>query len=258
MLFTKKIYPIVYAAIALVLGFNTGCKKKINIVNDISPVSTALSGTRVTIERLAQITPADRTARLQYDWPHLAESVVYYARAHGLISGTAVVDRVLFYFGDLDNARAQDGSGTWHMGYTKDQLVARMVVAGQDEPVYLFVVHLSRIIADHKEVNRLQYLGTYHVWSRFIIGPLGGLVYYVDYPLAIDLAERFHLPLYDGREMFEKNRITPAQARLMEPDLASTQVTVRVFEGDRFDLIAGTYTPAPKKIVPVRHHKFWR
>jgi hypothetical protein len=60
------------------------------------------------------------------------------------------------------------------------------------------------------------------------------------------LAERFNLPLYRGKIQTEKNKITPTIARNMESQIDRVQVTVRVFEGDRFDLNTMIYTPGSR------------
>lgn len=244
----------VIGVMMVILAMLSGCKSKpkLDVVNGISPVSTSLAGTRVTMEQLAQLPADQRAARLQRDWPHLSEEVTYYARAHQLIPTTANVERIEFLFGSLGQVRANDGSGAGHEGYANNQLVARVHVAGQTAPVDLFVLCLNGMIADPKEMGKLQSLGSYTPAQRFTIGPREGLVHHVDYPLAIALAERFNLPLYAGRQMNGHNQITPERARRMEPDTARTQVTVKVYEGDRFDLVAGTYTPAPKKAAPSR------
>jgi hypothetical protein len=264
MLFTRKLtfYLVAGVAIILALGLMAGCKKKVDVVEGISPVSTALSGVRVTIQQLAQLPPAERAARLRRDWPHLSEEVVYYARAHRLIPANAEIRRVEFLFGSLDRVSAMDSTRATREGFFKDQLVARLH-ADDGPSVDLIVLCLNGMVASPKDMGKLQNIGIQFPVQRFMIGPREGLVHHVDYPLAIDLAEKFNLPLYAGRQMIDKRRITPAEARRMEPDTARTQVTVCVFEGDRFDLVAGTYTPAPKKIAPAkkkhirltRHHR---
>lgn len=238
---------VVVLAAALV-----GCGKKVDVANSIQPVSTALVGIRPTLEELAKLPPQQRIARLWQDWPHLDEDVIYFARSHNMIPKGAEVQSVDFFFGSLDHVRARDAMGAEHTGYFRDQIVSRLHVRGQNNPVDVIVQCLNGTFIDPKDLKRLQPLGMFVPAQRFEIGPREGLVHYVDYPLAIDLAERFKLPLYRDRLMDEEFRITPEQARRMEPDTARVQVTVRVYEGDRFDLVAGTYTLAPKKLAPSR------
>jgi len=69
----------------------------------------------------------------------------------------------------------------------------------------------------------------------------------VDFPTAIDLADRFGLALYRGRLMSTATLITPAQARLLQNRTDWEQVTVRVYRGDRFDLNRMTYNGWPAR-----------
>lgn len=77
----------------------------------------------------------------------------------------------------------------------------------------------------------------------FTIATGEGVNAHVSYEKAIDLAEQNNLPLYTGQGWNESNRISYADARALQDDLARTQVTVRVRAGDHFDE-NGNYTPA--------------
>jgi hypothetical protein len=101
-------------------------------------------------------------------------------------------------------------------------------------------------VVNPEDWNKLQTLSTQPPMESFRIGKREGLIHHVDFPMAIDLAEKFGLPLYTSQVMDSNHRITPEQARRMEPLTARTQVSVRVYEGDQFDLVAGTYTPAKR------------
>ena len=81
----------------------------------------------------------------------------------------------------------------------------------------------------------------------FTIGPREGLIHHVDFPTAIDLADRFGLGLYRGRLMSTAQLITPAQARRLQNRTDWEQVTVRVYSGDRFDLNHMTYNGWPAR-----------
>ena len=130
--------------------------------------------------------------------------------------------------------------------------IARLHVRGRATPLDFFVQCLNGMVAPVGAVEHLQPLGSSVPAQRFTIADRQGLVTYVDYPLAISLAERFHLLLYRGRKMAARDRITPDEARRLEPDAARVQVTVKVHPGDRFDLVAGTYTPAHSR---TGHHR---
>ena len=255
----RKFGIVLIIAMVSVLAVS-GCKKSVpavDVVNGITPVSDSMSGIRVTMDQLAQMPVAERAARLNRDWPHLSEDVTYYARFHGLIPGNATVAHVDFLFGSLANVRAGDGSGVQHTGYANNQLVARIHLEGQ-APIDLFVLCFNGMVAAPKDMEDLQLLSSSMPIEQFTIGQRQGLVTYVDYPVAISLAEKFHLPLYQGRRQIYRHLITPAQARQLEPDTARVQVTVKVYTGDRFDLAAGTYSPAVRPAAHARHKVFHR
>lgn len=246
--------------IGAMMILSDGCKKtpSVDVVNGITPVSDSLSGIRTTLEDLVQLSPLERTARLERDWPHLGEDVMFYARQYNLIPAGSQVERIEFLFGSLDHVRANDKQGVQHDGHATNQLIARVHLAGVSAPVDLFVKCLNGMVAASADMDRLQNVITSVPLQRFTIEPRQGLVTYVDYPLAISLAEKFNLPLYAGRKLDAANLISPAHARAMEPETARVQITVKVFAGDRFDLIAGTYTPAPQPADVHHRHRIKR
>jgi hypothetical protein len=63
-----------------------------------------------------------------------------------------------------------------------------------------------------------------------------GLTRHVSFGTSVAIAEHFGLPLYEGRQMREDRRITPARARLLEPITDERQVTVRIRPGTTFVL----------------------
>ena len=250
----KKFGIAIIIAMMSILAVS-GCKKSapaVDVVNGVTQVSDSMSGVRVTMEQLAQLPATERAARLNKDWPHLSEDVTYYAKVNGLIPRSATVNHVDFLFGSLKNVRAGDHNGVQHTGYANNQLVARIHLEGQ-APIDLFVLCFNGMVAAPKDMEDLQLLGSAMPIEQFTIGRRQGLVPYVDYPVAISLAEKFHLPLYQGRQQTAGRLISPEQARQMEPNTARVQITVKVYPGDRFDLAAGTYSPAVRPSAHARH-----
>lgn len=221
--------------------------KTVDVVNEVLPVSTSYIGIAPTLNELASLPPEERSARLAQSWPNLSTGILYYARIHGLIPKSARIDRIELRFGSLDHVRANDGAGAGHEGHFTNQLVARVYVTDKSAPVDLIILCLNGMsVVNAEDWNKLQTLSTPPPIESFRIGKREGLIHHVDFPMAIDLAEKFGLPLYTSQVMDSKHRITPEQARRMEPLTARTQVSVRVYEGDKFDLVAGTYTPAKR------------
>ena len=219
--------------------------KGAELVHGVAPVSTRLQSIAPTIEEMARIqNPAERQAVLQRNWPHLQQDIIYYLRGDGKIQPNEQVARVEFRFGSLEGVQGESASREYQRGFVKDELIATIFVTGRD-PFHVLVLCTNGMVASLDDVQGLQLVGSHNVpMERFTIGRAKGLVHYVDYPLAIDLAERFNLPLYRGRDQRDANRITPAQARALENRTDWTQVTVGVKEGDVIDLRTGSYTPA--------------
>ena len=108
----------------------------------------------------------------------------------------------------------------------------------------MLVQCLNGTFLELDRVNSLQTLGSHTPIERFAIGPREGLIHHVDFPTAMALAEQHRLEVYKTSRQIPANRISYADARAMEDRTDWTQVTVRVYPGDRFDLVNGTYTPA--------------
>lgn len=245
----KIVFGVALAIIAVIciLAFWPSKTQAVDVVNGVTPVSTALGDIRVTLAELAQMPVEQRETRLRQEWPNLEESVVYFLRQRDRLPRDAEVERVRFFFGSMDNVRAVDGDGNMHEGYFRDQLVARVDIRGHEKPIDVIVQCLNGVMSLPEDLAALQPLGTATPEQRFTIGPREGLVHHVDYPVAIDLAQRFNLPLYRGQHMTETARITPDQARQLEPMTDRVQVTVQVYEGDTFDLMRMSFTPSSRR-----------
>lgn len=231
-------------AVAAIIGATAVHASKVDLVEGVQPMSRSMASISATIDRLAELPPEQRGAYLERTWPHLDEDVVLFLRNQGRIERGTEVSRVEFRFGDLDNIFAQEAGGARRFGYVEDQLVAVVHVAGVEKPITVFVQCLNGTFVELDQMSRLQVLGTHTPIERFTIGPREGLVHHVDYPAAIALAEQHGLQVYKTSVQIPRNRISYATARAMESQTDWTQVTVRVFQNDRFDLVNGTYTPA--------------
>ena len=232
--------------------FAAACGKKIDVVNGRSPVSTALADIQPTLDALAKMPAHQRADYLQQRHPDLAQRVVYYLRQRGKIQSGREVQGVGFHFGSLNKVKAEDGNGQVVQGYFKDQLVARVRVAGQGKPIDVIVRCLNGTFELPEDLARagMAPVGTQQPDERFTIGRSDNLVRHVGYRTAIDLAERYNLELVRGKGK-ARQKISPAEARRLESETDRVQVAATVYEGDRFDLVAGTYTPAPKQAKPV-------
>jgi len=244
---------------ALLLAvFAVGCKKT-DVVGGRTPVSNSMADMQGTLDALAKLPAAQRAAYMQQHHPDLAQRVVYFLRQRGKIQSGAEVQGVDFFFGSLSKVKAEDGTGQIVQGYFKDQLVARVRVAGLKDPIAVIVRCLNGTFELPEDLARagMAPMGTQRLNERFTIGKGDNLVSHVGYRTAIDLAEKHNLQLVRGKGA-QRQKIGPAEARRLESETDRIQVSATVFEGDQFDLVAGTYTPAPKKQAPPARRRSMR
>lgn len=241
-----------FLLLALFLAmFAVGCGKKVDVVNGRSPVSDSMADTQGTLEALAKMPAAHRAGYLQQRHPDLAQRVVYFLRQRGKIQANAEVQGVEFFFGSLSKVKAEDGTGQVVQGYFKDQLVARVRVAGQQQPISVIVRCLNGTFELPEDLVRagMTPMGTQRPNERFTVGKNDNLVNHVGYRTAVDLAERHRLAIVSGKGK-DREYIDTVAARALANRTDWVQVAVIVYEGDRFDLVAGTYTPAPRQPAP--------
>lgn len=231
------------------LSLIVGCEKSepvenIDLVAGIPPVSTAYASIAEFLPELEDLTSQQILERIATEYPHLDEGVVYYLREKGKIPTGAAVSRVEFRYGSLDGVRAESADGTVHDGYFHNQLLASVWTSASPDPLTVIVTCLNGTFMLPGQLDSTLFVSIEVPTERFVIGRGEGLIHHVDFDHAIDLAQRFNLPLFRGREIGREHAITPDQARALEGETDRVQITVMVFEGDQFDLAQGSYTPA--------------
>ena len=251
---TKLRVSIFFAALMILLLAACSSKPKIDVVNGRPMVSNTMADTQSTLEALAKLPAYQRADYLHQRHPDLAQRLVYFVRQRGKIQANTEVQGVDFFFGSLDKVKAEDGTGQVVQGYFKDQLVARVRVGGVTTPIDVLVRCMNGTFDLPGELVGAGFgsLGIQGPAERFTIGRNDNLVRHVGYSVAIDLAERHSIQLFRRGRGKDRRSITPAEARRLERETDRVMVAALVFEGDRFDLVAGTYTPAPKKTTPAK------
>lgn len=246
---------LAFSALLVVVFIWFGDKSEvaaIDVVNDIQPVSVSFANIRLATAAMALLPTEELAAYLQRNHPNLHNAVVFYLQDKGKLSRGTAVDSVGFLYGSMENVLTESGDGNLYTGFFENQLVARVFTAEFKEPKTVLVLclngaELSIPGEEQRDSHDLIALGTYVPRMTFTIGQREGLVHYVPYQMAIDLADNFGLPLYRGRYFHENNRITPAVARSLEATTDAVQVTVYVKPGDYFDLRNMTYTPVNRR-----------
>lgn len=212
--------------------------KPVDVVNGTQPFDVHdIEWKKNFIESLKPLTPKERKEKIDQVLPRLNSSLVKSIRSRGF---DCEIKTITYVFGSGTAKKVASGDGANYDGVFTDQLYA-VVKGGKcfGDSLMAFVQCFNGVFTIEGENQ--QTIGTYA--PVFTIGKGFGINRYVDYGTSIWLAEKFHLTLYTGKGWDPKNIITPEKARQLEHDLLNTQVTVRVNEGDVFDLGNMTYTP---------------
>lgn len=229
------------AFIIVISGFFFACRKakpnEIDIVNDITPAHTWDQSHYVTLDTLAKIPDAQKMAFIKEHWPTLANDVVANVRQY--LPKGSVVDSVVFLYGS-GQASANDKRLQVFKGKFNNQLIAAVYINAYRKNPCMFFVRCLNGMSDPVDVT-INRVGALNPDFEFYITEKQGLCHHVDYQTAIALAKHFHLKLYRGKVLREKNRITYKQAEKMSGQTSRTQITVLVYTGDYFNLRDMTY-----------------
>ncbi len=211
------------------------CSTK-DVINDIDPMETeGLQVRTQIIDSLRNLPPEERGRFMEQNAPQLNSMLASYLRQRGY---SCEIETVGYSFGSGKAKGVESGDSTRHNGHYNDQLYA--IIKGGSCFGDSLIVFVQCLNGTFSLKGDGQSLGTYV--PEFTIDSLMGINRYVDYMMSIYLAEYFNIPIYKGRKMNEKFRITPAEARLLEDSIGNTQVTVKVYPGDHFHLGRMTYT----------------
>jgi hypothetical protein len=215
---------------------NDAKAEKIDVARGIAPMVIPSAQVVSFIDQFRQTDPSQQTALLASNsW--LNQRLIMYARQNKYLAVDATIDSVVYHYGS-SKAQAADKTGKIFKGQITDELVGFIYVKGKKDPVGVIVYCTNGTFGALSD--NLRRVGT--LPGNFTILKGQGINHHVDYQTAIMLAEHFNLPLYRGRIQTDENWITPAVAKNMESEIDRTQVTVKVFEGDNFNLNTMTYT----------------
>lgn len=225
-------------ALAILFLASSCSKNDVDLAKGIDP---RITPDNTLIQTLADISSApDDQARMEIisETPSLNSKIITYAKELGQIRENAHIDSLVYYFGSAE-AQAEDKSGKIFDGKIIDETVAFIYHDGSKEPFAVIVYCQNGMFGP---MNELRRLGRANL--AFVIGKGEGLNRYVDYQTSIMLAEYFNIPIYRGRQMNQSNLISGDEALSLESSLDQLQVTVKVYQGDQFDIGKMTYRPA--------------
>ena len=223
-------------AVILALGIFFLCRDNagaVNVVRDIEPVRQTTPEQDLVLSSLEGKDPGEIKTILDREWPTLGSSIVGWLRSTNRITPSEEVTSVEYMYGS-GQADGEDGQGQIHSGYFEDELLAKVTIAGRNEPLVVAVRCLNGLF-------RIQGDGINTIAEdeiNFTIGRRKALVDYVSYETSIYLAEYFNLPIYKGRGR-SRRAVDPTEARATNTD--DHQIMVLVFAGDEFDIGNMTY-----------------
>ena len=227
--------------------FLASCSKNedVNLTTGMTPVAAVDSAHMKILDALVGVPDDQKMVFINKHWPTLEKDAPVVAKNYGYLPQGAHVDSVALFFGS-GQGKANDKFMETHKGYFKNELIAALYVHGTKDPIYFFVKCTNGLMepVDH---NLIRIGSTSDL--VFIIQQGQGLCSHVDYKTSILLARAFGLNLFT-----EKNRaqnITYDQALALENETDQIQVTVDVYEGDRFDLNTMTLTRKGKETAAI-------
>lgn len=249
----KRSLSILFLVILTAVGLVSACGKKImpnvgvNLVDDIPPRWDGLHQHAAQTLNTLKVMKAEGKGQpeiqafLEKEWPTLRNDVVARLRMSNRLPGNDA-EKVVFNFGSAQNIKADDANGIEHAGYFSNELVASVFPRGGGKSVDVLVRCLNGyFIVDGGEIT-LDRGWTETPIMQFKVEHPWGLTHYVDFPTAVELAERFDLKMFRGKGKREVE-ITPAQARLLRDKTDQVFVKVLVYHGDEFNLVDMVYKP---------------
>lgn len=220
-----------------------GCKAKdeIDVVRGVTPVHNWDSNTTSLLDSLKNIPDKQKMTFIQKKLPHLTPALCRYVEER---FAKTTIDSIVYSFGSGKAQGVLDAAGARHDGVFNNELIAYIWLKPDQlkkNPVKVFVRCLNGMF----EIQGDSRLGL--VPSEFVIQKDEGLCHHLDFKTSIWLAEKFHLPLFKGKKVRDKFKITPNQARKINTN--KNQVMVLVYPGDTFRLFGGQarYTPARRR-----------
>lgn len=225
----------------------------VDVVNGVPAVSTTFNSPTSTEESMdatlaafRSMPPANRAAYMQAHHPHLAVSIVTFLRQHGKLGTAQPVDRVQYLFGSMSGVVAETAHGGTASGHFNDQLLALVYPTGVAKPIVIIVQCTNGLLEfPAGSLEQMQSVGTQTANQMvFTINRGQGLTRYVDYHMAIWLAQHFNLPIQKRVMGGHFQEISADEAYRLESQTDTTLVRPLVSTGDRFDLANMTYTPA--------------
>ncbi len=218
--------------------FFASCSKDTDLSKDITPRISPNNDMKEVLERISTASSDEERLQILSNNEWLTSRLVVFARQLSQIPDKAVIDSVVYYFGSTE-AQAEDNTKKIFNGKIMDETVGFIYFNGSKEPVGI-IVYCQNGTFGAFEGDGLRRLG--QTTLEFTIAKGKGINHYVDYQTSISLAQRFDLLLYKGKKLVTNSTVGYDEARLLEPDLDNTQVTVLVYEGDHFNLRDMTYT----------------
>jgi hypothetical protein len=240
--------------IAIVVLANSCTKStsdnEIDLVSGITPVHTLSSSQIATISSLREVESELRLQFLNEEWPTLANDIVFWVKSYPKsypskfrISNTSKIDSVVFSYGS-GTGSGNDATAQTHSGKFDDRLLANIYIDSLKTPLMYFVECTNGMVVAVDSDGSIARIGQGGNNFEFVIEKGQGLCRYVSYESSIMLARTFEIPIYRGKIMSASTRISADEAIRLEDNTDREQITVKVFQGDRFNLNTMVYTPA--------------
>ena len=249
----RKLFGVVVFAMTVLFaacGGGDAPQLLVDVVDGVDPVMLRHTDHLFYLGELKNMAPEERQLFIERVWPTITRDVIAQARKMGYIDTEPA--SLTFSYGSAERATANDVANMLHDGVFEDELIAIFDMPdGPDVQVAVECLNLFRLIEwrDGAPTNTWTYNAPV---TKFVIQKGEGLAgHHVSYETAIILAEMHGLKLRKGGfGRHPREVVTPAEARMLNTD--NVPVSVEVYPGDEFDLIAQTYNGRPPMNPDVR------
>lgn len=224
-----------FGAVSFLLA---ACHQK-DVVTDFKAQNTDAWRTQFVHQLQTAKNDSERQVLMEQNGVHLTTQLIAFLRSQGF---PCSIDTIIYRYGSGTADSVSSGDGKKHTGTFSSQPYA--IVKGDscfNDSLFVFILCFNGTFTIHSTNSVV--IGSSS--PKFVIEKGKGLTSYVDYETSIWIARHFHLPLYKGKFWDSTKVISPDEALRLIPYLRKTQVTVRVFTGDRFDLGNMTYNGVP-------------
>ncbi len=228
----KKLF--LFAIVIAIISLVTSCSTE--LVSDVDPVHIWDENTNNMLEDIKNLSVEERGAYIQKVSPQLSKKVISLLKKYNKITGSSIIDSLVYYYGDSKEAQAYDKHGEIHKGHFKNRLIAFVWIQGDEEPYKVLIGCLNGVVSFIGKLDAVMSI------SQFTITKGDCLLNHISYEMSMALAEDFDLPITKKFMGDNYKKISLEEAKELRNETDQNLIVIKVFPGDIFHLTQGTMT----------------